>query len=339
MNFKERLKPTVTTKALLSSVPFITISKQAITKMFIYVDECAKEVGWMGTAYRDGQHIIIDDVYLFDQEVHATTTEITPEGLSDFAMELLNKPDGMDIWNNLKMWGHSHVNMGITPSAQDDSQMEKFQEGGHDWFIRLIANKRGEMKVDLYDYSSGVIYLDLPWQSGEDEAENELLEQIALLQKQLNTIRKEYTDTLRGAVQAEMKVKVREKTYPINNSVTSNWQNRNVQTTANLQDDDEKKTNVVNTGKNAGKAANLNTEDYFQNDDQVIDAFSLVELYEVYNCRGFNETDELLCEYGWFDTFSDDDIERIMRVANKKIPLVYGEYANKNKPWYGGTWD
>ena len=329
MNFQERLKPTVTTKALLSSVPFITISKQAITKMFIYVDECTKEVGWMGTAYRDGQHIGIDDVYLFDQEVHATTTEITPEGLSDFAMELLNQENGMDIWNNLKMWGHSHVNMGITPSGQDDSQMETFKEGGHDWFIRLIANKRGELKIDLYDYASGVIYLDLPWQIAEDEEELALLDQIALLQEQLDLLRDEYTSTHKEAVKAEMKVKVREKTYPISNSVTSNWIYRNVQVTAKLDDKDEKKTNVV-------KHVNLNVEDYFQNDDQVADTLSLVELYEVYNCRGFSETEELLTEYGWFDTFTDDDVERIMRVANKKIPQVYGDYANKNKPWYGG---
>src|SRR5690606_11009605 len=108
-------------------------------KMFIYVDECNDEIGWLGTAkiMEGNEHniVFIDDVFLFDQEVHATTTEITPEGLTEFANELIEMGDkGIEIWNNIKVWGHSHVNLGVSPSGQDDKQMKTFRDGGHDWF-------------------------------------------------------------------------------------------------------------------------------------------------------------------------------------------------------------
>ena len=66
------------------------------------------EVGWLGTVYYNSEHnyYFVSDVFLFDQEVHGTTTEITPEGLADFATELLQREDGMEIWNNMKLWGH-----------------------------------------------------------------------------------------------------------------------------------------------------------------------------------------------------------------------------------------
>jgi hypothetical protein len=222
MNFKERVKPTTTTRALLSAVPYVLIQPQALHKMFQYVDGCADEIGWLGTAYRDGKEITINDVYLFEQEVHATTTEITPEGLSNFAMELMNQPDGVDIWNNMKVWGHSHVNMGITPSGQDDLQMQTFQEGGHDWFIRLIANKKGELKVDLYDYTTGVIYLDLPWEALESDEEGWLQTQIKDLEIQLEALRKATSVQYAEPIKEEIKVKVRKKAIYTSHHV-SNW--------------------------------------------------------------------------------------------------------------------
>jgi hypothetical protein len=327
MNFKERNTPTVTTKALLSAVPYIVISKKALVQMFIYVDKCSEEIGWMGTAYRDEKQITIDDVYLFDQEVHSTTTEITPEGLSDFATELLNQPDGMDIWNNLKMWGHSHVRMGVTPSGQDDKQMETFQDGGHDWFIRLIANKNGELKVDLYDYENGIIYLDLPWYAEESAEEEAIIRQIRALNEQLDHINEAYANHYTENIEAEMKVKVRRKTY----NTGSNWHNNR---TGYQQQElpisnvkDEKKTNVLKEEEeDAVPSVNLAEMDYFTTDEAVLSDLSLVELHEVYQCRTFDQVELLLNEFGWFDVFTDDDIERIMRVANKHIPTIYGGY-------------
>lgn len=327
MNFNERLNPSVTTKALLSSVPFIVISREALIKMYHYVDKCTEEVGWMGTAYRDGKEIFIHDVYLFDQEVHATTTEITPQGLSDFAAELLQSEEGMEIWNNLKMWGHSHVNMGVTPSGQDDKQMETFKEGGHDWFIRLIANKKGELKIDLYNYESGVIYIDLPWEAQESDEELAIQHQIQLLQNELNNIQKGMMDAYSETIGAEMKVKVRKKsfyqtglTHQGNNASISNWSNRTVQNEKKTTEKKEEKKEEIEEQQIEG----IQFEDYFQNDGDVDETFSFEELVELGQCYNLYQLEVVLNEFGWFDCFTDNDLERIFKVGKQSLWKVGG---------------
>lgn len=334
MNFKERVKPTTTTRALLSAVPYILIESQALHKMFQYVDGCADEIGWLGTAYREGKEITIKDVYLFDQDVHGTTTEITPEGLSDFAMELMQQPDGVEVWNNLKMWGHSHVNMGVTPSGQDDLQMQTFQQGGHDWFIRLIANKKGELKVDLYDYTTGVIYLDLPWEALEDFQEEQLRTQIVQLEQQLEALRAQTAQLYAEPIKEEIKVKVRKKTYATQAS-TSNWASRGNQTTGSTKTTSgkvESTTEKKNDGETNANNVNSNEignglgaeDNYFENDDDVRKTFSVTELIVLSYAKTFTELDDELCEFGWGNCFTFDDIERIFRVA-QKVSYQYGD--------------
>jgi hypothetical protein len=95
--------------------------------------------------------------------VAATTCEILADGLAEFATELLSRPDGMEIVNRLCFWGHSHVNMGTSPSGQDESQMETFKESGHPFFIRGILNKAGRMEFTIFLYESGVKIVDPEW--------------------------------------------------------------------------------------------------------------------------------------------------------------------------------
>lgn len=209
------VKPTV--KILEVTTPKMLISSTALTKMKLYVDKCTNEVGWLGTAYKVDKnkqtYYMIDDVFLFDQETHATTTEITPEGLSQFAEELLNQKDGMEIWNNMKVWGHSHVKMGTTPSGQDDHQMDTFAKNGHDWSIRIIANQHGSMRLDLYQYELGIIYSDIPWERAYSPEELEIAKQIEALQKQLSFLNEDKEKTLDLYISEEIKVKVRPKNY------------------------------------------------------------------------------------------------------------------------------
>lgn len=224
MNFVERKSPKTTIKVRATHIPTVHINEKALQKMFIYTDEVSDEVGWLGTAYRDDNIFYIEDVFLFDQEVHGATTEITPEGLADFATELMQQPDGMEIWNNLKMWGHSHVNMSITPSGQDDKQMEEFSKNGHDFFIRLICNKKGELAVDVYDYKNGLEFHNAPWLIHVDEAENEgksaiklqineLYAQIEQLEEAIADMEEKELEALRTPIKEEIKEKVRKLTY------------------------------------------------------------------------------------------------------------------------------
>lgn len=144
----------------------VVVELEAYKKMKCYIDLCNKEVGWLGTAYKYGNEIRITDVFLFDQEVHATTCELTPAGIADFVTNLymsMESDEAMEISNNLTCWGHSHVNMGVSPSGQDDIQLRSFASSGHEWFLRVIGNKRGEFEYTYIDYNNGIEIRDVDW--------------------------------------------------------------------------------------------------------------------------------------------------------------------------------
>lgn len=162
MKIKHTGKNIVKTNSKIS----VVVELEAYKKMQCYIDICDKEVGWLGTAYKVGNEIRITDVFLFEQEVHATTCELTPGGIADFVTNLYNTIDAdeaMEISNNLTCWGHSHVRMGVSPSGQDDIQLRSFSSSGHEWFLRVIGNKFGEYEYTYIDYISGIEIKDLDW--------------------------------------------------------------------------------------------------------------------------------------------------------------------------------
>ena len=195
--------------------PIVSININALNKMKEYIRQSNKEIGWLGTVVKENGMYNILDVYLFKQEVHETTTEITTDGLNEFAMEILSQEDGVEIWNNMKMWAHSHVNMSTSPSVQDDNQMDLFTQNANDFFIRIIANKKDEFRIDIWDYEKGVIYEKLNYiiDYGKDaELIQELQMKIFKLQSIIDdktNVKKEMIDE----VAKEIKGKVKEKTF------------------------------------------------------------------------------------------------------------------------------
>ena len=208
--------------------PKISINLKAMNKMKEYVRQSDLEIGWLGTSRRVGNVFYIDDVFLFRQEVHATTTEITTEGLNEFAMELLGEKNGVEIWNNMKVWGHSHVNMPTSPSGQDDKQIEVFAENAEDFFIRIIANKSGDFRIDLYDFTTGVIYEKLPYEisyGADTDIIESLYKKIAEIEEMI-CARIDPSEELINSIKSEIGDKVTKKTYNVNkNNVTTcnNW--------------------------------------------------------------------------------------------------------------------
>ena len=362
MNFIERLNPTTTVQVIANKVPRIGITSDALAKMFVYVDECNDEVGWLGTVKQiNEKYYIIDDVFLFDQEVHGTTTEITPEGLAEFAEELLKREDGLEIWNNLKMWGHSHVNMTVTPSGQDDKQMKDFAEVGHDWFIRLICNKKGDMKLDFFHYNLGIAFLDVPWEEVASEEEEAIQEEMKRLQQLLEQAKEKRVEAYKEPIKEEMKTKVRKKTYAysyVNNYVSSSrvyanqygryengkWKRwdeyppteeekkiyRNTIPSTYLGNTAKMTTTIGGTKKKEEKESEKRKigryleQDVLESDDDVIRLFTTNELVEFAYCNSLYELEEELELCGYVQFFTENDLERIYRVAHK-VASKYGE--------------
>lgn len=180
---------------LSNKIPRVVIDLEAYKKMCYIVKMSNKEVGWLGFVEREGNTLLVQDVYLFRQQVGATTCEITPEGIDEMITELLQKEHGDYIVENLKLWGHSHVNMGTTPSSQDVLQLSQFEDNGNDWFLGVIVNKKGSFNFTYIDYVNGIKVNNLSWTVYIPSFNDDCLEKA--LQKEI----KEKVTDLPGVVQ------------------------------------------------------------------------------------------------------------------------------------------
>ena len=329
MNFKERTSTNMTVKARENSVPTVYINRSALNKMFIYTDEVPDEVGWLGTVQKVDNSYHVTDVFLFDQQVHGATTEITPEGLTEFAEELLQRSDGVEIWNSMRLWGHSHVNMGISPSGQDNKQMEDFSQIGHDFFLRLICNKKGELGIDVYDYKLGIEFHNVPWVIHENEVDEvgfqmqqqiqQMQEALEALQKQVEEREKAQVEAIKEPIKAEIKEKVRKfvyqtpKTQPnYYGSGYGGW------ATGSSKGKDypkhEKLPDVIDNVKNT-------VRDFFSDKDLMLLA---------HDCYGYYDM-QMLIEADGFE-FSDNDYMVIWREVKK----IQDREGISNNDIYGG---
>jgi hypothetical protein len=145
-------------------IPTIHITQQAIADMFTLTDECDTEIGWLGTVTQmEDADLLIEEIFLPKQECHFATTKLSVDGLMDVYNELMARKDGAKLVDKLRFWGHSHVNMDVEPSKQDNDQMEMFQKNKCDFFVRGIVNKKAKMKFDVFYYNTNVVVLDCPW--------------------------------------------------------------------------------------------------------------------------------------------------------------------------------
>lgn len=130
----------------------------AYLKMLTLVREFDKEVAWHGIAKRhdtEADAYVISDILVYPQEVTGATVNTDQE---KYQMWLMSHED--DVFNNIRMQGHSHVNMGTTPSTVDTSLYERLLDQLDDsmFYIFLIWNKRNEKTIKIYDLAKNVLF-------------------------------------------------------------------------------------------------------------------------------------------------------------------------------------
>lgn len=135
----------------------IFFSEIAWLKMQTLVREFDKEVAWHGIAYRgeEPDTFVITDILVYPQEVTGSTVTTDQEKYQTW---LMSHDD--DVFNNIRMQGHSHVNMGVTPSGVDDSLYERLLDQLDDdmFYIFMIWNKRKDKTVKIYDLKENVLF-------------------------------------------------------------------------------------------------------------------------------------------------------------------------------------
>ena len=114
------------------------------------------EVGWHGLVEKTGEHtFLLKDIIVYPQEVSAVS--IIPDA-DEYAQWLMALDD--ETFPLVRYHGHSHVNMGITPSSIDtdfrDDITLHLKE--NDFYIFHIANKKNQHHIEIYDTTLNILY-------------------------------------------------------------------------------------------------------------------------------------------------------------------------------------
>lgn len=137
----------------------IYFSEGAWLKMSSLISSFDDEVAWHALAYRDEDeskdNYYITDILVYPQTVTGATVTTDQDEYENWLNELDD-----ETFNHLRMQGHSHVNMGVTPSATDNSLYDGILDGlrDDDFYIFMIWNKKGSKTIMVYDYKKNVLF-------------------------------------------------------------------------------------------------------------------------------------------------------------------------------------
>lgn len=154
INFTKVL-PVVERKA---NVYFTSI---AWAKMQRLVSHFNKEVAWHGVAFRgddeNSDDYYVTDILVYPQTVTASTVEMDENKYAQWVTEGDLKDDR---FYNLRMQGHSHVNMGVSPSGTDLAHQQEIlsQLSQNGFYIFIIINKKGEKTLKVYDMKKNILF-------------------------------------------------------------------------------------------------------------------------------------------------------------------------------------
>lgn len=135
----------------------IIIEANAWVKMLGLVSSESGEIGWHMLCERvNDKTFVIKDVLLYPQYVTGVTVTTDDVGYGNW----LHKELSMEEINNLRGHGHSHVNMGTSPSGVDRTWYNEILQGlaEDDYYIFMILNKKGDIFLELYDLKTNTIY-------------------------------------------------------------------------------------------------------------------------------------------------------------------------------------
>jgi hypothetical protein len=146
----------------------IYITPKAKEILDTYIDIVESEVSGLGKVKVENGRIVVTDIYLLRQECDGVSTELNQEDVAKFLEEMVIK--GEDT-SDLKLWWHSHANMNVFWSVDDDDCIERFQNG---WMVSIVGNKVGEYlaRFDLYNpvrFAEEKIELVVDWSTNENK--------------------------------------------------------------------------------------------------------------------------------------------------------------------------
>jgi hypothetical protein len=152
------------------TAPTVKVTKDAVKWLTAMADLHSHEVGVFGFVDElpNNVYVVRDIFYPKHSEANGATCEISPEGETAMAEWLMSHNRETDL-GKVKFWGHSHVDMGVSPSTQDEEQSIKRMNMNESYLIRGIFNKAGLLSISFYDYVNKRRFDNIKWESDEDE--------------------------------------------------------------------------------------------------------------------------------------------------------------------------
>ena len=160
LDVREILEQHIADKQLVE--PTVYITAEAFIKMRTLVDNTATEIGWYGIVKKYPglqETYVIEDIIVYPQRVTGATCEQDDDKMFEFEMSLTDEQV-----NNKRFQGHSHVNMGVTPSGVDEAFYQDLLSQVTDYFIITVTNKKNEYTTRFYDIANNILYSDVPIQ-------------------------------------------------------------------------------------------------------------------------------------------------------------------------------
>lgn len=148
------------TLGTISRKATVRFTEGAWLKMQTLIREFDKEVAWHGTAFRGDDtskdEYYITDILVYPQKVTGASVEMDTEEYAKWIEENIEDERFFDI----RMQGHSHVNMGVSPSSVDLTHQEAILDQLSDglFYIFMIWNKKGDGNIKIYDLAKNVLF-------------------------------------------------------------------------------------------------------------------------------------------------------------------------------------
>lgn len=139
----------------------LNFSLKAWTKMRALVDQYETEIQWHGLVERTGvNEFLVTDILIFPHKVTGATVTSDYEEYQKWLFDLED-----ETFEQLRFHGHSHVNMGVTPSGTDTTYRRgivdgfpSISESTDSFYIFFITNKSMSFNVEIYDLQNNALY-------------------------------------------------------------------------------------------------------------------------------------------------------------------------------------
>jgi len=148
----------------------VWLTQKAYRKTIALVTNFSSEVGWHGTVSRLGDsEFIIEDSFVYPQEVTGSTVNTDQKIYTEWLYSLDD-----DSFNKIRMQGHSHCNISVSPSGVDETHRQHIlnQLESEMFYIFMIWNKSLLVHTLIYDMQKNVLYedndIDVKLQNDED---------------------------------------------------------------------------------------------------------------------------------------------------------------------------